>query len=416
MTLMTELRRDLLYALRASRRNIVLTIIAVLTLSLGFGVTIGMFSVMNALLLRPLRVPEPERLVAVSKSKVSEAGSASFSYPLYTELRDAPALLDGLAAFALTPVTVEADAGERRIVATFVSDNYFKVLGVEPAAGRLLTRGDAIPGAEPAVVLGWEEWHHRFAGARNVVGRTIRLNGVLATIVGVAPKGFNGTIGMLQMDLWASLSTYQAAVSPGSLSADNRSWLTVFGRMRNSVTAEQTRASLESRTGEAPHNAAGGRAPRLSVATLQTNPGSARSALAALSVFLVSTALLVLGIASTNVAGLLLARGLSREKEFAMRAALGASRGRILVQSLTESVLIWTAGSALGLLFAMAIVSILPRVMPIQRSFPVRLYLDAAADMRVIGFRDRRFGARGSDIRSHPCNTRDECRSDVVAP
>jgi predicted permease len=387
---MTELRQDILCALRASRRHIVLTVVAVLTLSLGFGVTIGMFSVMNALLFRPLPVPEPDRLVAVSRLNVSEAGSAGFSYPSYTQLRDAPAVLDGLAAFTLTPVTVEAGAGAgaRRIVTTFVSDNYFKVLRVKPAAGRLLIRGDAAPGADPAVVLGWEEWHRRFAGARNVVGQTIRLNGIPATIVGVAPKGFNGTIGMLQMDLWASLSTYQAAVSPGSMSATNRSWLTVFGRLRNSVTTEQTRASLESRlrAGEASSNAAGGRAPRLSVATLRSNTGSARSALAALSAFLVSTALLVLGIASTNVAGLLLARGLSREKEFAMRAALGASRGRILVQSLTESLLVWMAGSALGLLVAMLIVRMLPQMIPVQRSFPVHLYLDATADMRVIGF------------------------------
>lgn len=384
---MMMLGRDLRFAVRMLRREAGTTLVAVLTLGLGFGATIGMFSVMNALLFRALPVHEPERLVSVRRTNAQPGAEGSFSYPAYLELRAARKAVSGVAAFAMAPVNLDAGHGTQRTVVTFVSDNYFAVLGVRPELGRFLTGDDGRPGAPPVVVLGWETWRQRFSADRAVLGRLVRVNGVPATVVGVAPEGFNGTIGMLRMDAWASLPAYQEAFAGNAPMAANRSWLSLFGRLSPGVNIARARAMLESASrGEGIDSAGARKAPRVTVVPLRSADGRARTALGALSASLLATALLVLGIASTNVAGLLLARSLAREKEYAMRAALGATRRQVLVQSLTESGLLWGAGACLGLAIAAVVVKRLPGMMPVQQTLPVRLYFDAALDGRVIGF------------------------------
>lgn len=384
---MMDMVRDFGHAARRLRRDPVFTGVALLTLALGFGATIGMFSVMNALLLRPLPVYEPDRLVRVTRATAQAGSEGAFGYPAYLRMREPSPAFSGIAAFTLSPVSLEDGYGTRRAVITFASDNYFRVLGVVPAAGRFFAPDDGRPGAPPVVVLGWDEWHRRFAGSRSVIGKPLRVNGVAATVVGVAPPGFNGVIGMLSMDAWASFPTYRDAVAGESMDAPNRSWLSVFGRLAPRVGIERAGAALTPGSRSAESNEAGGpSAPRIILTPLRAAFGSGRVALTALSALLLATAVLVLGIASTNVAGLMLARSLAREKEFAMRAALGASRGRLLVQSLTESALLWVCGAGLGLMIAVLIVKRLPGMMPVQRTFPVRLYLDASLDARVLVF------------------------------
>ncbi|HEX8429703.1 MAG TPA: ADOP family duplicated permease [Longimicrobium sp.] len=382
---MKEMVRDLGHAARRLRRDPLFTVVALLTLALGFGATIGMFSVMNALLLKPLPVHQPDRLVRVTRATARAGSEAAFAYPAYLQIREPNTAFSGIAAFTMTPVSLGDGDGTRRAVITFVSDNYFEVLGVAPAAGRFLAPADGRPGAFPVVVLGWDEWQRHFAGSRSVIGQPLRVNGVAATVVGVAPPGFNGVIGMLSMDAWASFPTYRDAVAGASMEAPNRSWLSVFGRLAPGVGIQQAGAALTPRLrSEGAAEPGGSNAPRIILTPLRAAFGSARAALTALTALLLATAVLVLGIASTNVAGLMLARSLAREKEFALRAALGASRGRLLVQSLAESALLWVCGAGLGLMIAVLIVKRLPGVMPVQRTFPVRLYLDTSLDARVL--------------------------------
>jgi predicted permease len=358
-------------------------VVAVLTLGLGFGATIGMFTVMNAMLFRALPVHEPERLVTLTRTASTGEAVSAFSHPSYLRLRESGRALDGLAAYTMAPVTVDGGDGGRRAVMTFVSENYFQVFGVRPALGRFLTPDDGEPGAAPVVVLGWLEWKQRYGGARGVVGRTVRVNGVPATVVGVAPEGFNGAVGIFQMEAWASLPAYRAAVAGEAMLGPNRSWLSLFGRLRTGTSVAQARAMLAASAREASSEPA---PRRLNVEPLRAAPAGARTGLATLGALLLATGLLVLGIASTNVAGLLLARALGREKEFAMRAALGATRGRVLRQTLVESVLLWGAGACLGLAAGHVAVRHLPALLPVQRSFPIRLVLDTSVDARVVAF------------------------------
>jgi len=386
---MTGIWRDVRVAARMMRRDPIVTLVAILTLGLGFGATIGMFTVMNAMLLRALPVHEPERLVTLTRIASSGQTVGAFSHPAYLRLRESGRALEGLAAYAMAPVTIDGGDGARRAVMTFVSENYFEVFGVRPALGRFPARDDGEPGAAPVVVLSWLEWKQRYAGDRGVIGRTVRVNGVPALVVGVAPEGFNGAIGIFQMEAWASLPAYRAAVAGEAMLEPNRSSLSLFGRLRSGTSVAQARAMLASLASDAA--VASGAEPnvvprRLEVEPLRAAPPGARAGLATLGALLVATGLLVLGIASTNVAGLLLARALGREKEFAMRAALGATRGRVLRQTLVESVLLWGAGACIGLAAGSLAVRHLPALLPVQRSFPIRLVLDTTVDARVVAF------------------------------
>jgi len=213
---MAGLAQDLRYALRQLRKSPGFTAVAVLTLALGIGANTAIFTVVNALLLKMLPVSEPQQLVVVGDPTIPNTRSSGtprtdvFSYPLYKELRDGSSVFTGLCA-AATDQRIEVDAGQgeisdEKVTGRMVTGNYFSVLGLEPAAGRLFSESDdTAESANPAVVLGYAYWQRKFALSPSILGKDIRLNGYPFTVVGVAPAGFDGDVVGEQMALFLSL-------------------------------------------------------------------------------------------------------------------------------------------------------------------------------------------------------------------
>lgn len=378
---------DLRYALRSLRRAPGFTIVAVLTLALGSGGTTAIFGFINSLLLRPLPVEAPDRIAAFAVSTFAGEDANVFTHPDYVHFQRSTKSLAGVAAFGMEPASMQlaGDAEER--VVSFASGNYFQVLGLRAAAGRLLEPADERPGAAPVVVISHAFWQKHLAAAPSAVGSTLRLNGTPATIVGVAPAGFGGTINLIELDFWSPLGQY-ATVFPGAvLDAPNRSWLQVFGRIRDDASIGQARAELTASAGAlAGSDARRDKTSRISLAPLQGLTGSARGGVLGAGAFLLATAMLVLLIASVNVVGVLLARAASRHREMGIRTAVGATPGRLAGQLLVESALLWVMGGAAGLLLAYLLTRAIPALLPPPRGFPVRIGLEASVDLRVVCF------------------------------
>jgi predicted permease len=338
------------------------TAVAVLTLALGIGANLAIFNVLDALLLRPLPVPNAPRLVTLTRW-IENSSSESFSYPQIRALADRPDLFASLCGIGgATLFTGPPDALEP-VGAAFVSGKYFETLGLTPFAGRLLSDDDDQPGAAPAVVITHSYWLRRFGGDASVVGRTMILEGQQVPIVGVTPPGFEGaTIGQ-RADVTAAIHT-RATLQPeddGSTSADQR-WLLVLAVPAPELTRDQLQARLdvawrqllEATTPTRLSADARRRALSMTVSVDDGATGTSRMRGPMRMPLTVAYALvtLVLLIACVNVANLLLARGAARAREIALRLAIGAGRGRILRQLLIESAMLAVAGTAAGVWIA----------------------------------------------------------------
>ncbi len=371
---MNGLFQDVRYALRQLRKNPGFTAVAVITLALGIGANTAIFTVVNALLLKMLPVPDPQQLVAmgdpnsVNRSSNGTPETDLFSYPLYKDLRDRNSVFSGVYA-AASSHNIEVDTGgeqsaNEKVTGRMTSGNYFSVLGVEPAAGRLFSSSDDTDeNANPVVVLGYDYWQRKFAGSPAVVGQDVRLNGAPFTIVGVAPAGFEGDVVGEQMALYVPLSM-QPAIIRGRhwRNSPHDSWLLLIGRLKTGVSPAQAEANLNLVFQQALGGDYGATLNADDMRDVRNNHIVVSQGAGGLSelrgdyrtslLLLMGIVGLVLLIACVNVANLLFARASRRNREIAIRLAIGANRGRIFRQLLSESILLALLGGAAGSLLA----------------------------------------------------------------
>ncbi len=389
-TWMDDLARDLRYAARLLRRAPAFALTAGLSVAIGIGANTTIFTVANALLFRPpAGVAMPDRLVDIGRSR-GGAGFSPSSYPNYLDVRQRATTLDGVYAFPLFPQALSfgapGDAGRtERVYGTFVTANYFRVLGAMPAAGRLFDTADVErPAATPIVVLSYDFWTRRFTRDPAVVGRALTINRTVFTVAGVAAAGFHGT-GVRGGDLWAPIEMLPLATRDGGGLLTNRAaaWLLVGARLKAGVTIEQAAAEVDAvgslLAREYPDQNRGTGLRVLAASPVPDNGG----VIGAFLGFLMGLVTIVLAIACANLTGVLLARAVARRREIAVRLALGAGRARLARQLLAETILLFALGAAFGLVFARVMTSLLVSRLP---ALPFPIDVSLALDVRAVLF------------------------------
>jgi putative ABC transport system permease protein len=365
--------RDLRYACRMLVKTPGFTAIAILAVALGIGASTTMFSAINALLLRPMPLmQDQERLVHISQyfTKLPEQ-NAGMTFPDYLEFKKQATTLEGIAAIQEATFIISGGDKPERYLGGQISADAFSFLGVQPILGRLFRPEEDQLNAPPVALLGYEVWQKHFAGDKSVVGKTIPINGKQATVVGVMPKGWRFPE---VCDLWMPLQFSEKDNPRGNF------FLDAIGKVKKGVTIEQARAEMEAI------------AARLAAQYPETNTGTSvhvkpfREEMVkdfkTLTFLVMGAVLFVHLIACANVANLLLARGATRTKEIGIRLALGAGRGQIVRQLLTESLVLGLAGSALGLIFAVWGVDLMVTALPNE----IPYWLNFNFDGRVFAF------------------------------
>ncbi|MEK6281443.1 MAG: ABC transporter permease [Acidobacteriota bacterium] len=348
---MDALLKDIRYGVRSLLKHRTLTLLAIVTLALGIGANTAMFSVINAVLLRPLPYAEPERLVWMNESG-AEVVNRWVSYPNFLDWRERSKSFEAMSTFRRSFVTLTSGDQPLSLNARMVTADYFKVMRVTPIMGRAFTADDDKLGANPVTVLSHRFWQSQFAGDKDIVGKTIMLDDRAYTVIGVMPQNFAH---QGPPPLWLPISPQYWNERDVRVAGD------VIGRLKPGVSVDQARAEMSAIAQQLAreHPVANAGANRVNVVSLQESI-TGRVAPALLILF--GAVGLVLLIACANVANLLLARAATRRKEFAVRAALGATRARIIRQLLVESVLLSLAGGVCGLLLASWSTSLLGRV------------------------------------------------------
>jgi len=364
-TPLERLIQDLRYALRLLLRSPGFTIACVPILALGIGATTAVFSLVNAVLLKPLPFPESGRLVWVSQQDHSLPGVApeSLSYPDYFDWRAQNHTLQGIASYVGGTVTMELKGESQRLDIQTVSSNFFQVLGVAPMLGRDFGWEDEKAGNR-AVMLSYPFWQSWFGAEPGIVGKSITMNGHSYTVAGVMPKGFEFPIENPAPVLWKSIADEAEGKSPATQQRGFDT-LGVIARLRSGVTVEQAKADLsvvaDNLARQYPDNnkqySSALVEPELEHMTGGTGP--------ALRV-LFGVVSLVLLLVCANVAGLLLARGSRRGAEFALRAAIGASRAALIRQLLLESLMLSLCGGAAGIALAFGLIQAMLKLMPVE--------------------------------------------------
>jgi predicted permease len=386
------LLQDIRYGLRTLLKNPGFTAVAVLTLALGIGANTTIFSLINALLLRPLPVEKPEDLVSIY-GRTEQIPFASLSYPDYADYRDRNDVFSEVVAYDFVPISLGVGEESRLLIAQLVSGNYFESLGVRAALGRtFLPEEDRTPLTHPVVVVSTNFWRSRFGADPNVIGRTIQLNGNSFAVIGIAPENHTGLMKGFSVDVWLPMMMQPQVRTPGTdlLHDRGRQWLSAIGRLKPGLTVEQAQANLQTV------------ARQLEQDFLSTNKGrnvalvpmsdvtihpNADAGLFSVSALLLAVVGLVLLIACANIASMLLARAAARRKEIGVRLALGASRARLVRQMLTESVLLSLFGGAAGFVVTIWISDFLTRfLMTVKLPLPIQVVLDVKPDWRVLAF------------------------------
>jgi predicted permease len=382
---MQTLWQDLRYGARILLKNPGFTLIAVVTLALGMGINTSVFSLVNAILLRPLSTIEPDTLVRLYDGR-------AISYPAYADYRDQCAAFAGLAAYA--PRTMGLQRGEQSeaLAAEVVTGNYFDVLGMRPVVGRgFLPPEDQASATPPVVVLSYGLWLRLFNAAPEAVGQPLVLNGQDFTVIGVAPQDFTSANTGFAPALWVTVRQYAQLSNRGLAEQRAERWLSMIGRLKPGVSLAQGEAAAKltaqhlAQASPNTSNDAGpdGQSIRLFPAKgLAVPPGEQMTVTFAVGL-LTAIAGLILLIACANVTSMLLARASTRRKEIAIRLALGSTRWRLMRQLLTESLMLALLGGALGLLLALWVPDLWLALIPADYHVPV---LDTRLDKRVFGF------------------------------
>jgi predicted permease len=390
---MTTWKQDLQYGLRGFARTPGFTAAAVLVLGVGIGANAAMFTLVDAMVLKPLSGRAGELTGVYCGSRTRPDSFHAFSYANYTDIRDRSGLFDGLLAHTFSRTGEPSGDGVRRVLAEFVSSNYFDTLGTRLAAGRGFTSAEERPGAgAPVAIASHARW--KAAGfSPSFVGSTIRLNGHDLTVIGVTPEGFTGTMAMLAAEVYLPLGLFDAMVrdprkTSGQGLADRGNRALVLagipkaGLSASLVTERLDALARELETAYPSENEdlalVASPLPRVG---MSTSPGT-DAGLGVFSGFLLLLSGTVLVIACLNIANMLVARGVARRKEIALRLALGAGRGRVVRQLLTESLALSAAGTLVGVLAGAAVMKALAT--SLAGVFPVPVRLDAWPDAAVL--------------------------------
>lgn len=374
-----EFAHDTRYAFRMLAKSPAFTAVAIASLALGIGANTVVFSVLNALVLKSLPVPDPQRVYFVNHS-----GGPSQSYPNYRDIRDRNAVFESLFAYRITILSLDDDRGAHRIWGYLATGNYFESLGIQPAMGRFFTPAeDQHPNASPYAVLSHACWRNRFAGDASVVGRQIRLNGRPYTVLGVAPPTFHGTEIFYWPEIWVPMMQQAAVEGFPWLEArqTHNCWLT--GRLKPGITVQQAEANLQAIATQLAREYPGNEGMRLTLAKPGFAGSTGREPARAFSGGIMILAALVLLAACANLASLLSARIADRARDLAVRISIGAGRGRIVRQLLTESVWIAIFGATAGSAIAWLLLGLLSQ-WHAPLDFPVQF--DVNPDWRVFFF------------------------------
>ena len=380
--------QDVRFAVRLLAKNRMFTVTAALSLAIGIGANTTIFSVGSALLLRPMPgLVGADRLVDIGRTSRG-ASFDTVSYPNYADIRDRVTTLSGVFAHQIepSPMSLGGRDGAERIYGALVSGNYFRVLGTAPVHGRLLRPEDDTIGSGNAVtVLGHDLWTRRFGADPNIVGQSVPINGYPFTVVGIAPRGFQGTT-ILKGDLWIPLAMLTEAMPDRRstlFTSRGATWLFMGGRLKDGTTIEQANAELGA-IGAALRQEYRETNQDMSfrAAPIAVVPGMT-GMMAGFIGLLMGIVTLLLLIACVNLAGMLLARGAARTREMAVRLAIGAGPARVVRQLLTETAVLFVVGGISGLLLSRWLTGLLLALLP---QLPVPLSVEIRTDWRVVLF------------------------------
>ena len=396
-----KLLQDVRFALRTFAKAPLFVTVAVLSLAFGIGANTAIFSLVDQILVRMLPVRQPEQLVllsAIGRHYGNNMGWNRISYPMYQDFRDRNPVFSGMFCFREINMSLDYNGRTERLSGEVVSGNYFPLLGVSAAIGRVFTaKDDEFQGAHPAAVLSYGYWQSRFAGNPDVIGLKININGYPFTVIGVSQPGFHGTDPGYSPQVRVPIMMSTKITHYLNLNDRRSRWVTVFGRLKPGMTVRQAKAKLQPLFHQilqmevkqkefakaSPYIRQAFLNMSMDVIPASTGRSHLRERFSKPLLVLMATASLVLLIACANVANLLLARATSRQKEIAVRLALGAGRRRIISQLLVESLLLSVSGGIAGLLLAVWTDKTLINLLP-PTSVP--LTISSTPDWRLLVF------------------------------
>lgn len=379
-----EMIQDLRYGVRMLAKRPGFTLIAVLTLGLGIGANTAIFSLVNTVLLRPLPIAQPEQVVTLNFGTTGRGVFPLIGYPEYTDYRDRNQVLAGLAAMGMAQVGLSHNGVNERILGLHVTGNYFSLLGVGAALGRVITEDDdRTLGAHPVVMLSYQCWQQRFGADPQIVGRDLLISGRKFTVIGVAQKGFNGTELASTPELWFPMMM-KPGLELGRGPVKGRTGpVGTIGRLQEGVSWAQAESGLNLIAAQLGREYPEAETRQVVLSQPGLFGAAMRPAVLRFTAVAMGVVVLVLLLACTNLVNLLLARASERHKEIAIRLALGAGRARVLRQLLIESVLLALLGSAFGLVLAYGAVKLVWLKLPVIFGFT---QIELQLDWRVLVF------------------------------